>query len=411
MHLRRLAALLFAGLLLLAPAGALAQDDTPRADPDAPIGTREAPAGERLDLAAIALDAEDVGDQYALSNESYISADQIARAQRSATRAEIAATGIRWFYESDYESTDGSTRLRVYVEEYGSAAGARKGFDLFENEDRMADPSVKSEDKPGLDVGEAPSEVTVATVEGTNGSSASSTVDATFRVDRLLLGVALDTSATTPPSEDDLVAYADRLAERAQTVLDGDDLPGIDYALPGRLLGFGDRPDVNEGYASFTETYGAAVPTEVGAAYVAGYDRTIALGDPSADVPLPVVTLAVAAFKDEATPLAIFSNATTVMPAYTGLERELLDPIPGTSASVAFSFVNAYDTSAKDPDSFRLWLLIGDDILTIEVQGAASVDAAQQAALALATQEIACYDRNDGCGTAQLPAGFGAPKG
>lgn len=410
MHLRRLAALLFAGLLLLTPAAALAQDESPRPNPDAPVGDREAPAGRRLDLAAIALDATDVGDGYTLAYESYTSPDGLGGA---VTSAEIEATGIRWLYQSQYASTDGSTQLRVYVEEYGSAADARKGFDLFEDESRtVTDPSITTKDEPGLDAGQAPSEVTVATIPSANGGSGGSTVDATFRVDRLLLGVALDSTSKEPPSADELTDYANRLAERAQAVLDGDKLPDIDGALPGRLLDFAGSVNVNEGYVAFTDVFGASAPTEIGATYTSGYNRTIALGDPASGAPLPLVTVAVASFGDEATPLSILSSAVTVTPAYTGIERDEVEPIPGTSAVVGFRFANAFATAADAPqDSVRLYVLIGTDLLIVEVQGAADADAARGAALAFAGQEVACFNAVDPCGTAQLPAGLGAPKG
>src|SRR5690349_1760025 len=123
MHLPRLAALVLAATLALFPVlGTLAQNDQPppHPDPNAPLGDKKPASTARRDLAAIALDATDVGSEFTLSFESYVAADDIAAKLLSGavTDAQVKATDIRWYYESDYQTSDGVTRLRCYIEEY-----------------------------------------------------------------------------------------------------------------------------------------------------------------------------------------------------------------------------------------------------------------------------------------------------
>src|SRR4051812_6995732 len=121
MFRHRIAALFLAGALTLFPVlAARAQDATPQADQNAPLGERTFPSESRVDLAAIALDDADVGTDFTLSFETYISAAQIPTLLFGGAISDsvVEATGIRWFYESQYQSTDGDTTIRAYAEEY-----------------------------------------------------------------------------------------------------------------------------------------------------------------------------------------------------------------------------------------------------------------------------------------------------
>jgi hypothetical protein len=414
MHLPRTAALVLAAALALFPVlGTLAQDDqTPRADPNAPLGQKKSTTA-RIDLAAIALDDADVGASYGLSFETYIPADQLSALlfNGAISASQVKSTGIRWYYESQYVTADGVTTLTCYVEEYPNVAGVTKGFNIFENEDLKSPPTATSTDAKGLPgVGSTPSEVTTTKVKASGSTPAGTTLDATFRVDRLLMGVSIATTATTPPKEQDLTDLAKRLQERAQAVLDGKELPEIDSALPARLLDFAESFDVDEGYTTFAATFGPSAPTGIDATFQSGYTRTVALGqDPNAKVPLPLVTVGVSEFNTESSGLAILSNSISTSPPYKGMARVETDPIPGTSASVGLSFADPFNNG--DANSFRLFVLIDTNLINIDVIGADTLDHAQAAALSLAKQEAGCFGDNAKCGTAALPPNFAGAKG
>jgi hypothetical protein len=409
MRVHRLAAgVLATALMVLQIAGAAAQDSVPHSDPNAPQGKRPTGSTERLDLAAIALDGNDVPSDYALSFEAYIPGDRVAAsiAGDAVSSAQVERTGLSWYYESQYESSDGQNRIRAYVEEFDSATGARDGFDLLENENLFARPGLAFVDKPGLDIGDEPSELTVGTYEATANSPSGATLDATFRVDRLLVGIAIDTVSTTPPDEDLLTEMAARLEERARTVIAGDALPGVDSNLAASLLTFDNALVVQEGYISLIDSAGQGAPADASAEYESGYIRTVALGmDSNPDLPLPIVSVAASTFSSEASALALLSQAEAVTPTYPELARERLDPIPGTSAAVAFSFASPLVSAS--PDSFRIMLVVDSTLITVEVQGTATLDDAREAVLDLIDQQISCIADATPCGPATFPDGIG----
>jgi hypothetical protein len=348
---------------------------------------------------------------YTLNGESYTNAETIASTLvgGSITQAEVEAIDMRWYYQSEYQTTDGQNRFRSYIEEYGSERGARKGFDLLEDESLFARSGVSSVDKPGFDgVGEEPSEVTISTVEAASDASSGVSIDATFRVGRLLVGVAFDTITTTAPDEDLLAVLAERVAGRAQAVLDGDDVPGIDPTLSGHLLTFDGGLSVQDGYVNLGDTAGSAAPQEAIDAFESGYLRVVALdsaGNP--DVPLPIVTVLLSTFSSEIGALTVMSNAESMTPAFADLKIERVDPIPGTSAIDAFSFANPFESGS--PDSFRIMAVVGTSILTVDVEGAKTLEIAESAAMALLNQQLACIDT--ACGPAELPVEIAPPVG
>ena len=403
---RPLIGLLVAIVALLNVFGGSAQDESPGPDPNAPTGDRAAPAGARLDLAAMSLPSEALPEGYQLSYEVYVAGDELTArlAGGDESDREIERMDLRWYYLSQYEATDGQSRIRVYLEEFGSAGGARQGFAILEDEERYGGEGASFVDKPGFDIGEEPGEVTVSTVEAGETSPSAATVDATFRVDRLLGGVALDTIGTTAPDEALLEELATQLESRIRAVVDGDDLPGIDPALPGQVLPFDAAVDVREGYVTAVDSLGAEPPQAAIEGYESGYLRTVGLGDESAsELPLPFVTIAVSSYTSEGGPLAVLGEAETLSPQFMDLAPERLDRIEGATAAVAFSFANP--ASEGGPDSFRVLVVVDTNLVTVDVQGAASVDAARETALSLVDQQIACLAADGACEPASLPEG------
>lgn len=395
-------------LLQIAPVAA--QDAAP--NPNATLGDREAPGGERIDLAAMVLSSEFMPEDYGLEFEIYVSGDELADQLTGGVidASAVAETGLRWYYESRYQSADGQTWIRSYAQEYGSASGARRGFELLEDETLFAGEGRASIDRPGFDVGESPSEVTVSTVDATDTAPSSATVDFTFRVGRLLGGVAIDTVSAVEPDEALIESLAAEQAARMQDVLDGEQVPGNDPSLSLEMVTFDGAASVQEGYVSAIDSIPADAPAAVADGFESGYVRVFALGDPSGEaVPLPVVSVSIGRYEDEGGPLAALTNAQVLTPEYAELERESIERVPATTAAVGFSFANPFADSGID--SFRVMAVVGSNVITIEVQGAPSLDAAREAAIALTAQQAACVSDGITCGPALLPDSLGLPKG
>lgn len=407
-------AVIFA-LLAVLPSFALAQDATPTAgaDPNAKVGTRPAVTAGRLDLAAMTLPSDDMPSGVALTFEAYVPIEALAAqlASGGITASDIAKIGLTSFYQSVSATGDNAMSVRSYVEEFGGADGATAGFKLLEDEARFSPGDVGAPtytDKPGLGVGEEPSEVTVSTGTGSDGKTPTNGLDATFRVGRLLVGVSIDTTGATPPDETNLADLARKLDDRVNAVLNGDDVAGVDPRLPARLLSFAPDPaaivGVQDGYVSAADSFGPTVPQAAIDAYSSGYVKSYGLGfktDPTA--PLPIVRLSLSSFSSESGPLAILNDAAKSTPAYAGLESARLEPIAGTSAATAFSYENPLKSGK--PDSFRIIAAVADRLFTVDVQGAASVEDARSIAESLTTQQVACLAATGDCAPATVAAG------
>ncbi len=111
----------------------LVQDDaaTPAAnDPD------------RVDLAAIVVDAADLPDGARLMSERYIPVDeliQIVTGGDPAATRELEETGLVGFYETTYSLPDSQLTVRSYAEEYENAQGAAM---------RVRNPGGRNRDLP-----------------------------------------------------------------------------------------------------------------------------------------------------------------------------------------------------------------------------------------------------------------------
>ncbi len=230
-------------------AAPVARQATPVASPVASIYL--------LDLAAMALTGDDLPPGYTADFERYLTAEQIpAYGAPGISPDEVAATGVRRFYDSFYLdsfclATDGQSLHRSYVEEYGSPAEAEAGFALFEDEERLPPEFAPSshEELPGPGVGEEPSEITYETFTFGSDPPEGRYVDATFRVGSILAGVSLDgpypgdldaTPGARPKPDPAAVALVTDLAavldDRIEAVQAGHSPAGTNLDLPGRLL-------------------------------------------------------------------------------------------------------------------------------------------------------------------------------
>ena len=92
---------------------------------------------DRVDLAAIVLDAADLPDGSRLISEQYIPVEEIiqivAGGDQSLTR-ELEESGLLGFYESEYSLPGSQLTVRSYAEEYEDEQGAATGFRILEDE-------------------------------------------------------------------------------------------------------------------------------------------------------------------------------------------------------------------------------------------------------------------------------------
>jgi hypothetical protein len=377
-------------------------------DPNVPQGERERPTG-RYDLAAMSLGPADVPADYSFSFGVYYSAAEIAALSdgEGFTPEELEAVGLLWYYQSWFESVDGRSQIQNYFQEFESPAAARRGFDLLEDETRFDSGDETSIDQPGLDgIGEEPSEITATTVTNADGSIAGQTLDATFRMGRLLVGVAIHTVGDMEPDEQLLADLAARAVERVDAVREGISLPGVDTSIPPTLLSFPDAVSIQESYVSADNVFGPSMPGDVLDDFSSAYIRWVSMAERDAQgFPLPVIALTVARFDDEVSGLALMNLGEGVQPPYAGIASVPVDRIPGATAVAGYSFANIFDNAS--PDSFRLVMLVDTDIVVVEVQGAASPEEAQAVARALAAQQVACAGADEPCPAGEVPPELG----
>ena len=413
------------GLVATGPTrGSRAQDATPAATPT---------AGDRLDLAAMALDTAALPSGVAarLQYEWYVRGDQFADYSNGVfTPAEVAATGLIRFYESALLLADGQQTVRSYLSEYPTPEAAAAGFALLEDEARSLPPGASVEDRAGPEAGEAPSETTVGTYRFPDGPEFQ-VVDATFRVGRLIAGVAVEAPGGAAPPDPALAeTLAAALERRITAVLGGQAPAGVDPSLPARLLPLdaldvparGRLPFTYEGYLSASDAMapeGAGTPNAdagaaaspvaaAGAGYDSGYRRSVALL--FVDEPEPTLaealTVAVLDFASPAAAAAAlgaagaFPLSAPVMPIYEA-EPAAGAPVPGADATGAY---RARSFEGGPVDSYRLAFVVADRLAVVEVANAVPAENAEAIARDLAAQQAACLTGGGACAAVEVPA-------
>lgn len=339
----------------------------------------------RANLAAIPLTTDDLPDGYGLVGEAFLSAEQVASGDLDA--GQISDAGFAGMYASVYQIPGEEGAITSYVSIWDDADSAATGFELLEDE-AVTDPNGTSSDEE-LDAGDGPAELTTDTEE-TDGGTLIST-DATFVVDRYVVGVDVATAGGGEIGADSIAALIEAAEARASTVAGGGAPGGIDLSLAMSTLEIGSLgTEVQAGFLSPTEAealYGVSGSSLSG--LQSSWVSLVAAGE---DGTSPFVVVGVSAFEDGETSARVVEQSAELVPAE--LELQPVDDygVDGTDGVRGYSFVSPATADATEANSFRAVAQSGDQVIVVDVQGAASVDEAQAAVTELLTAQLACGD-------------------
>lgn len=412
-HHRATLASIFLIVSLAMPLAVQAQDRGPGGDrtPDStavpaetvePVSQAEP---ERLDLAAMALDTLDMPAEVRLSFETYYDFESIMvfMIGESIERSLLEAAGLQWYYQSNYVTPTGMTQFRSYVVQYASDDGAIAGFELLENETTFA-PDAAFTDELAPELGDGPAEITTGSFSSTVPETGPTSIDITFRVGNVVAGVGMDTGEGLTIDHELTMQLAVRLEARVRAVLSDQPISMIDTTIPPRYIGLGPNWfTTNEGYWTMPDLFGAEVGADLTDAFVSGYFRASTY-DPNqaGGFPMPRVAIEVAVFDSERAALLLLSDMQNLRPAMASFTPITIDPVPGTTVTLAWEFPNQFFEEATT-DSVRIVMLVGTNVVTVDIQGNGTPDDAQAAAVAIATAQISCIQAGTACQTTSMP--------
>ncbi len=389
-RIRQVLGALIAGTMILSLAFTTSAQETGVLDP-----------ALRAQMAAITLDRAALPEDYRFVGETFLNAGQAAEGGIDAEA--LTAAGFQALYASVYQNQDSGYAITSYVSAWTDDAAATAGFDLTEDE------SVASVDGTFTDaettIGEEPRETTTGTYpDPADTANTIGVVDTTFRNGRFLVGVSLMTSDGTEPDASLVESLAGTLEARATTALGGESPAGTDLALVAQvvpLAGFGVELQAGFLDSGDAETMYGLTGSALGD-LSATWTEVVGLGESAA----PYVSVGVTRFSSPETALSVFEQVGELaapqpnVAAIDGVEIE------GATATSANSFPSLA-TGATEADSVRVFALAGDTLIVVDVQGAPSVEVAQETATTLASAQVGCVGAS-ACEAPALPEGLAA---
>jgi len=353
----------------------------------------------RAAMASITLDESALPDGYAFEGETFLTAEQSASGTVDA--AALTDAGFVSQYVSLYTDSEETGRIRTYVTTWTDAAAAEAGFATIEDETRTITEGELTDAETAI--GEEPREVTSGSYpDPADPATTISTVDLTFRLDRFLVGVAVETTSGTAPDPATADSLAAELEGRATAALGNENPERTDLALVPKVLPLsGLGTELQAGFLS---------PVEVEGLYglqgsaLGGFDATWseAIGLGADDNLAPYVAIGVTTFGADADAAAVIDQASELTPAISGVEAVDAPAVEGAAQTVAFRFPSPA-TGADGIDSYRVMFSAGASVGVVDVQGASSPEIAEQAALALAAAQVGCFSAET-CAAPTLPA-------
>ena len=343
---------------------------------------------QRAALAAIPLITSDLPDGFRFVGEGYLTAGQAGGV--GVDPAALTDAGFAGMYLSTYHNNATGAHIFSYASVWTDEAAAESGFALLEDE-TVTNPGADMTDTD-LDAGSGSAELTTGTrdVDGT----VRAVVDATFVIDRFVVGVSAETAQDEPMDASAMQALVETLESRANAVVEGQSPDGTDLSLPPSVLDIrplGDEIQVGFLSASETETiYGVSGSSlsNITASWVSG----VRTGDGDG----PAVVIAASRFGDGETAARAVEQSADLVPL-------TIDPQPvdivieGADAVEGYQYVSLNSADGA-VDSFRGVMQVGSTMVVVDVQGAASVEVAQAAVTNMLTAQVACSG-----GTCELP--------
>lgn len=353
--------------------------------------------GGALNVFAMTLDSETLPDGYVFDTETLLGVDVLAEASDAVDVDALADAGFGGLYVSTYINDDESTRIRSYVSSWASDEAATVGFDLLEGDDGAFVTDGVFEDGE-TEIGEEPRELTTGTY--TEGETTVTMADSTFRQGSVVAGVALETVDESEPDAELAAELAQAMQERVAAVLNGEVAETIDAALPGRVLDVESR--------GFSVQIGYLTAAEVGALYglsdtplgesASSFVSAASFG--SLDEPAPLVAVGATILTEADAAAQVVSQAGDLVPSLANGEQVEEVQVDGADIATAFRFSSGL-RDGDEPDSYRVVFAVGPVLAVVDVQGAASIEVAEETASALATAQSACLA--DGATTCVLP--------
>lgn len=365
------------------------------------IGAQDAAADVslRAQMAAITLDESALPDGFAFVGETFLTADQVATGELDA--AALTDAGFVSQYLSVYRSDAGDVRIRSYASAWTDAAAAEAGFALIEDEDRTNSGADLSDGDASI--GEEPRETTTGSYSDPADDSVTvNAADITFRIDRFLVGVSVETTNEEPADAELAGALAAEVEGRATGVLgnqnpDGTDLALVSQVLPLQRLG----SELQAGFlspAEVEELYG--LQGSALGSYTASWAQAIGLGE--GDALQPFVAVGMTTFGTDADAQTVVEQAADLSPEIEGIEAVDGISVEGAEQAVAYRFPSPA-TGSTEIDSFRVIFAVGANVGVVDVQGAPSAEVAQQVATDLASAQAVCVGQSS-CTAPTLPA-------
>jgi hypothetical protein len=374
-------------VLLASVSGAVAQES-----PDAAM---------RAQMAAITLERASLPGDYRFQGETFFDASQVAGATLDA--GELEGAGFLASYASVYRNPDNGATITSYVTAWEDADAVEAGFGILEDE-ALTHPDGSLTDAEAT-VGETPRETTTGTYpDPADPATTVGIVDTTFRIDRFLVGVSLAVTDGTEPDAELVGTLAGTVESRATAAVrnespDGTDLSLVPQVVPlsgfGPLLqaGFLDSGDVEEMYGLQGSALGQLD---------ASWAEVVGLGEASAAA--PYIGVGLTSFGSAEDAQAVLGQAGDLTPGIDGAQALDGIDIEGADAVAAIRFPSPA-TGAAEADSVRILAVVDATLVSVDVQGAPSLDLAQETAVGLATAQAGCVGA-DSCEAPTLPEGL-----
>ncbi len=383
---RTLGALTLGSLLVSGSSAVLAQDAT-------------ADVNLRAQMAAITLDERALPDGFAFEGETFLTAEQVASGDLDA--AALTDAGFVSQYLSVYRNDTEDVQIRTYASAWTDAAAAEAGFEVIEDESQ-ANPDAELTDGEAS-VGEEPRETTTGSyTDPTDDNVTINTADVTFRVDRFLVGVSVETTDGEPADADLANALAAEVEGRATGAI-GDETPeGADLALVPQVLPLQDLGrELQAGFlspAEVEELYG--LQGSALGSFTASWAQAVGLGQ--GDALQPFVAVGMTSFDADTDAQTVLEQAAELSPEIAGLEAVDGVTVEGAEQAVAYRFPSPA-IGSTEVDSFRVLFVAGANVAVVDVQGAPSAEVAQQVATDLANAQAECIGATT-CAAPTLPS-------